>query len=127
MVLASLVLVAVSSCSSSNSPSRSVSSVEMESMFTALCDAVAQVRAGAVREARATFDDRAHESLHNVAAVVQDSDRAAAARLLEAKQVVEAKFAQLDPSIGPDLVELAARAGDAVSAAGGVRGKPCAT
>ncbi|MGH2767562.1 MAG: hypothetical protein ACRD0D_13870 [Acidimicrobiales bacterium] len=56
-----------------------------------LCLALEQAGAD-VRAARKTFFDRSHEALHIIARAVQRVDRPAAARVLEAKQAVEAKF-----------------------------------
>jgi hypothetical protein len=54
----------------------------------ALCDAT-RAAGRDVPEARAIFEDRAHQDLHALAAHAQAQDRAAAGRLLEAKNVVE--------------------------------------
>ena len=66
----------------------------------ALCEA----RDRAVRdaaEAEAIFLDRAHDGLHDLAREVAEVDRSAAARLLEAKQSVEADIER--PSSGASL------------------------
>jgi hypothetical protein len=47
------------------------------------------------RAAEARFFDRSHESLHVTARALEDVDRPLAARLLEAKQKVEADFSGL--------------------------------
>ena len=54
----------------------------------ALC--VARDAAGDVAAARSAFEDRAHGPLHDIAAAIEDDDRDLAARLLVAKQAVEA-------------------------------------
>jgi hypothetical protein len=46
-------------------------------------------------EAEATFLDRTHETLHVIAAATEVRDRAVAASLLEAKQVVEADLTEM--------------------------------
>jgi hypothetical protein len=59
-------------------------------------------------EAEATFLDRAHETLHVIAAATEVRDRAAAASLLEAKQVVEADLTEgnLPSGFGDDVGRL---------------------
>jgi non-homologous end joining protein Ku len=68
------------------------------------------------------FEDRSHEYLHVLADDLMDGDRAAAARLLEAKQRVEAAFADPDsaePEQTADLLrELQAALAEAATAAG---------
>jgi hypothetical protein len=56
-------------------------------------------------QAEATFLDRAHETLHVIAAATEVRDRAAAASLLEAKQVVEADLSErnLPAGFGGDV------------------------
>jgi hypothetical protein len=54
----------------------------------ALCEAT-RAAGRDVPEARAIFEDRAHQDLHALAAHAQRRDRATAGRLLEAKNVVE--------------------------------------
>lgn len=82
----------------------------------ALCTAVAQVAASAeadVTAARSTFYDRSHDVLHEVARDLEPLDRVTTARLLEAKQRVEAGFDTSPPDpggLGADLSTLAAAA-----------------
>jgi hypothetical protein len=64
--------------------------------------------------AEARFFDRSHETLHVIARALEDVDRPAAARLLEAKQKVEADFSglasgdRIADDLGP-LIEATAR------------------
>lgn len=59
-------------------------------VLLAVCDVAALAGAGDQKAAQAAFFDQAHEPLHELATAAADSgDRAAAARLLEAKNVVE--------------------------------------
>ena len=59
-------------------------------VFAAVCDVAAETARGAGRAAASVFVDRAHEPLHELAASASDvGNRRAAARLLEAKNVVE--------------------------------------
>lgn len=63
--------------------------------------------------AEALFFDRAHERLHEIAAAVEQVDRAAAGRLLEAKERVEAGIGTLPHSFASNMEGLleATRAG----------------
>jgi len=54
-----------------------------------LCLARAQVE-GDAKAVRGTFYDRAHDALHTIARELETVDRVLAARLLEAKEAVEA-------------------------------------
>lgn len=55
-----------------------------------ICAAADSALAGHANDAEERFVDRAHQRLHELAAEVTEVDRAVAARLLEAKQRVEA-------------------------------------
>ena len=68
----------------------------------ALCEAVAEPA-----RARTLFFDRSHDALHTVAGAVGDGDRALAARLLEAKQIVESELEASRPGRPEDLRRLA--------------------
>jgi hypothetical protein len=71
-----------------------------------------------VPQARATFYDRVHEGLHDLARAVQSKDRAVAARLLEAKNAVEQDYADQRrwPRLQADLPRLLTAARDALRA-----------
>jgi hypothetical protein len=64
---------------------------ELQGAITAMCTARNEVEDP--ETAQITFLDRAHLSLHVIAAAVEDEDRALAARMLEVKQDVEEEFA----------------------------------
>lgn len=65
--------------------------------MSALCD-IAEGRVMAFEEAQAAFNNRAHETLHHIAAAAQEEgDAAAAGALLEAKSVVETDLEQEEP------------------------------
>lgn len=87
-----------------------------------LCDAQVLASEANVPGAAAVFDGEVHGFLHELAAVVQQSDRTAAADLLEAKQRVERAFE--DPARAPPqqvvvlLSELQRALGQAAKAAG---------
>lgn len=71
-------------------------------------------------QAEATFLDRAHETLHVIAAATEVRDRAAAASLLEAKQVVEADLTDtnLPSGFGDDVGRLIESTRTALAAIG---------
>lgn len=73
-----------------------------------VCQAAAQAGGGDVEQARATFYDRSHDGLHDVAGRLDSVDRTLAARLLEAKQRVESGLDRRPPpaSVVADLVAL---------------------
>jgi hypothetical protein len=91
-----------------------VSQEQADEAMTALCD-IAEGRVTAFDEVQAAFNNRAHETLHHVAAVAQEEDPAAAGALLEAKSVVEADLEQEDPPA--DLADHAAALAEATAVA----------
>ncbi len=70
--------------------------------FQGLCEARAAAEAGDVLGASTIFQSRTHGELHSLGDRLSTTDREAAARLLEAKQRVEAAFA--DPAASPTAV-----------------------
>ena len=84
----------------------------------ALCTALTAAAAGRVDEARAVFFDRAHNALHDTAADAERADRAASARLLEAKQRVEADAASAPTKLAADLRALLPTVRAAIAATG---------
>ncbi|MGH9193532.1 MAG: hypothetical protein ACRDZ0_13795 [Acidimicrobiales bacterium] len=84
-----------------------------------LCIALALADDDDVSGARAAFYDRSHDGLHELAAAATDVEPAAAARLLEAKQRVEALLdgsptrADLSPALA-GLADATARAAEVV-------------
>ena len=87
---------------------------QADEAMAALCD-IAEGRVTAFDDVRAAFQNRAHETLHHVAAVAQEQDTAAAAALLEAKFAVEADLEQDEAPAG--LADHAATLADATAAA----------
>lgn len=73
-----------------------------------LCAAADAASAGTVEGARDAFYDRSHEGLHALARLAGDADRAATARLLEAKRDVEAALedARASEALAAGLREL---------------------
>ena len=121
-------LVGAAACSLRRAPPESAATAYLAA-HKAVCETVDLAGAGSegLDRARRSFVDRAHEPLHELAAALDTVDRGAAARLLEAKQRVEADLA--DParagSVGHDLDALAVRVADAMVAAGVARPDPC--
>jgi hypothetical protein len=86
---------------------------QLRGVVEALCEAK-DVAARDAEAARTIFFDHAHDRLHDIAAA-EEVDRASAARLLEAKQVVEADFdGTAGPELASDLGQLVATVGDAL-------------
>lgn len=83
-----------------------------------LCAVLRDAVRGDLQVARASFQDRVHGPLHDVAATAAKTDRAAAARLLEAKQRVEAALATNSDSLAASLGALAPTVRVALVAAG---------
>ena len=90
-----------------------------------VCAAADIAHAGDLAGAGRAFFNRSHLALHELAKVSAVADRAAAARLLEAKAVVEGAVTRLDPSLGQGLIDLATATGRAMAAAGGDDPGPC--
>jgi hypothetical protein len=76
------------SCAPAKSGDASPSAAPLTDAAAALCTAKSQAATDPLA-ARRMFYDRAHDHLHELARQAQGADRAAAARLLEAKQRVE--------------------------------------
>lgn len=91
----------------------------------ALCQAGEAAGRGDAAGARAAFFDGSHQPLHELAAVAQERDRAAAARLLEGKERVESGLEKASPTLVDDLDTLAAVTGRAMAVAGGRDPGPC--
>jgi hypothetical protein len=116
--LAGLVLFAAG-CASTGASGRAA---PLDEAVDGLCRATGLARGGDVEAASEVFQDRSHEYLHVLADDLMDQDRAAAARLLEAKQRVEAVFADpgsADPVQTADLLgDLQSALAEAATAAG---------
>ncbi|MDQ4070488.1 MAG: hypothetical protein M3203_13610 [Actinomycetota bacterium] len=98
--LAGALLVAAA-CSASGGE-KSDGNTRLVDAHTALCEAAARPD-----QARALFFDRSHDALHEVARMLEDADRAQAARLLEAKQTVESELEASGRSQPEDVLRLA--------------------
>ncbi len=93
-------------------------SEEPDPLVAELCQAVEDAAGADVDAARAQFTDRAHQPLHELAAEVTQVDRTLAARLLEAKEQVEADLDQrnLEPDVLADDLATLAEAASAAQA-----------
>lgn len=88
---------------------------ELRAVVDALCDATDAAERSR-RTARMVFFDRAHDPLHDIAAAAGEVDRSSAARLLEAKQAVEADLDRMAPELASDLRTLVVATRDALKA-----------
>jgi hypothetical protein len=88
--------------------------------YLSLCSMRADVTAEDVTGAEATFQDDAHDALHELAARVEPTDRATAAAVLEATSKVEADLGEASPELarlGTDVDRLIGAMRDALDAA----------
>ena len=93
-----------------------------------LCDAQAHASRSDVARAAAVFNAEVHAFLHELAADLQETDRAAAADLLEAKQRVEAALVAPARANAKEVVTLLVdleRALAAAAEAAGLGGTTC--
>ncbi len=124
-MLAGVMLVGSSCASDDGGGDQASPSGPYARMYAALCEVASDVRSGDTETARARFFDDAHQDLHSLADEAAQSDRPAAARLLEAKERVEAGFASMEPESG-DVEELIAATRTAVGVVGDRVPEPCA-
>jgi hypothetical protein len=87
-------------------------------VHTELCKAKGQADGGDLPAAKRTFDD-VHAAIHELATATEEVDRAAAARLLEAKQRVEADLT------AQSLADLVPPVAEAVTLTGGSAPASC--
>lgn len=117
VVVAAVVAVtgAGAACGSDEKPQtvvalagQTVAITRLQSVAGGLCEAARQVTTD-TDGARQTFFGQSHEGLHLIARGLEETDRAASARLLEAKQRVEADFSAPPPGpqVAADLRQLA--------------------
>lgn len=123
LVAAVAVAVAAVGCGDDGSSPMNASS---PALIESLCAARDTATAGDADEARTIFVDQVHDELHQLAADTDDADRDAAARLLEAKQRVEADLTDRT-ALADALEALAAATIDAIEANGDPRPDPCPT
>jgi hypothetical protein len=100
--------------------SRSPNERRLQSASQGLCDAQVLVSDGNISDAAEVFEERTHTFLHELADQVQDVDRRAAARLLEAKERLEEALADprgADPGgVAAIITELQRAVSEAASA-----------
>ena len=90
-----------------------------------VCQAAEAADHGDATRARSVFFDRSHQPLHELAAAAQERDRAATARLLEAKQRVESGLEKGSTTLSEDLDALAIVTGRAMAVVGSRDPGPC--
>lgn len=126
LALVGVGVVVLAVAGDDGSPSPAVESLDRYGPTHAgLCSARSAARSGDVAAARGAFFDRAHQPLHELAAEATARDRFAAARLLEAKEAVEAGLGQAAPSLASDLDRLLTATVSAVDAIGDPRPQSC--
>jgi hypothetical protein len=123
-VLIATVTLLVGSAACSTSPNDNPATMEIRgervpvTQLRGVVEALCEAKDEAPRhpeEARTTFFDRAHDSLHDIAAASGEVARSSAARLLEAKQAVEADLEAMGtPELASDLGRLIAATRDAL-------------
>ena len=117
-VAAFSLVVAVAACGGGDGDGSTAETVAgvpaagMEDAVLGLCE-TRDTAATDVQSARTSFYDRSHEPLHALAGALEPVDRPLAARLLEAKEAVEAGLASGSPALTADVDRLleATRAG----------------
>lgn len=92
---------------------------QADGAMAALCG-IAEGRVTAFDEIQADFNNRAHETLHHIAAAAQERDPASAGALLETKSVVESDLEQGEPPA--EIAEHATALAEATAAAIGAIG-----
>lgn len=125
LVVLAGALVATACSSNDGGDDRAASADPYTPMYDALCEVEAKAGAGDTEAARTRFLDDAHQDLHELAEETGQSDRAAAARLLEAKQAVEQGLATMAPTLTDDLSTLVGAARAAIVAVGDPEPAPC--
>lgn len=112
LLVAGVAAVSLSACGAGSGDDRSgaertidvsgesVPVARLQQAAIALCTARDEARTD-VKRANATFYDRSHDALHTIARALGPIDRAAAGRLLEDKERVEADLEADQP--GPEL------------------------
>lgn len=90
---------------------RRVPHEQLQRAVAALCDAQDFAQRDDLENARAAFQDRAHDDLHTIAAALDAQDRATESRILRAKNRIETDFSAGDLAAikadFPDLVDAA--------------------
>lgn len=119
-ILATVLVAATIGCSSPAPAEQGPAEV-----VAAVCDARTAAAEGEADGARRIFVNTAHDRLHELAAQTGRVDRGAEARLLEAKQRVEAVLEEAGPDFADRLETLAVAAADAAEVVGDERPAHC--
>lgn len=109
-VVAFSLVVAVAACGGGDGDRSTptvagVPAAGMEDAVLGLC-LTRDTAATDVQSARTSFYDRSHEPLHALAGALEPIDRPLVARLLEAKEAVEAGLASGSPALTADVERL---------------------
>lgn len=103
-----------------------VSDVAFDRMFAGLCASSAAADDGDLQRAHSLFLGRAHSDLHLLAQALADGDqRSLSARLLEAKNAVEAALPTRDPNASADLRNLVGVTSRGIAATDDTAGPTC--
>jgi len=123
-VLIATASVMLGSVACSSSPNDNAATMEIRgervpvTQLRGVVEALCEADDEAARDAEASrriFFDCAHDPLHDIAAAVEEVDRSSAARLLEAKQAVEADLEAMGaPELASDLGRLIVATRDAL-------------
>ena len=113
-VLLALTVACGANAGGATDLSGGVTQDQADEAMAALCD-IAQGRVTAFDEVQAAFNNRAHETLHHIAAAAEEEDPASAGALLESKSGVEADLEQEEAPAG--LADHAAALAEATAAA----------
>lgn len=124
---AAALLGACSSASTTKTSTTTVTVADITAAHTGLCAAIAAATNGDEEAAGVTFTDRVHGGLHDLASRVEERDRSVAARLLEAKERVEADLDQsvTAAALTADLINLAPNVRAAIALLGDAMPEPC--
>lgn len=98
---------------------------EADEVVAAVCDAGTAAAQGEADGARRIFVNTVHDRIHELAAETGRVDRGTEARLLEAKQRVEAVLDDPGPDFADRLERLAVAAADAAAVVGDERPADC--
>lgn len=115
VALVALVL-ALPACGDSAGPEPQSREVAWAAAYQGLCEATATAQTGDIAAANGIFLAKSHVALHDLASAGSEGERAAAARLLEAKADVEESLALSSLSSADALAELQRRTAELISA-----------
>jgi len=120
VVVMAVSLVVLGACGG-----EAVRSKPSDPVFFGVCAARQAAAKNDLAGARRIFFDQVHQGVHQMAAALGTNHRAAAGRLLEAKQAVESDFQASSDHLGADLDVLLEAVSDGVAATGADRPASC--